>query len=269
MDKRKDVKNLMIFVNPTGRFFSSAVDNETDVLVKVQIDNSLDLGWKKEDILLITNFDYEYGGVKAMVVGGENYCGFSPTATKINAIIYLFEQGVIGKDLYWFHDFDAFQLGWITEREIELGDMDFGLTEYGRTTMNARRDKRLSTGSVFFRKSARDIFEWIKIKVYQYECNEEVALLELTKIPKYTLKDRIKRLNITYNFATRKRDISESFEIALKPLKVIHFHPFDRRPLDREGNNNNMDVCVYGRNRLNKVLASEGLIEIFNKHGIV
>ena len=81
------------------------------------------------------------------------------------------------------------------------------------------------------------------------------------------IKERIKKLNITYNLATRKRDISACYEMADKPLKVLHFHPFDKGLLDKE-EGNNMAVCVYGKNRMNKVLVTERLIKIFNKHGI-
>jgi len=261
------MKNLLIFINPKG-LFNKNLKGEPDILTKIQIDNSLDLGWKKEDILLVTNFDYEYNGVKALVVGDDNYCAFSITASKINAILTLFRQGVIEKDLYWFHDLDAFQLEEITESELELGSMDMGLTEYGKTTIKPLHDKRLSTGSIFFKQSTQDIFEWIKIKVYQYRCNEEVALLELTKLPKYKLSERIKRLDITYNLATRKRQVSANYKVAAKPLKVIHFHPFDKRAVRSEGKNDNMAVCVYGKNKINKVLVNKRLIKIFNYHGV-
>ena len=262
------MKNLLIFINPEKRFVNKNLKGETGILAKIQIDNSLDLGWKRENILLVTNFDYEYNGVKALVVDDSNYCAFSVTASKINVILTLFEQGIIKKDLYWFHDLDAFQLEKITEDELELGDMDMGITEYGKTTIKPLHDKRLSTGSIFFKQSAQDIFEWIKIKVYQYKCNEEVGLLELTKIPKYKLSERMKRLDITYNLATRKRQVSVNYQAAKKPLKVIHFHPFDKRSVRSEGKNDNIAVCIYGKNKINKVLVTKRLVKIFNYHGI-
>ena len=80
------------------------------------------------------------------------------------------------------------------------------------------------------------------------------------------LKDRIKTLNITYNAATRKRILEEIYEKADKPIKVWHFHPFDKRPV-WEGHDN-MDVCVYGKNPWNEVLISDTLVEIFKKHNI-
>jgi hypothetical protein len=265
------MKNLLIYINPQKNFFNEEVNkiwkDETSTLVKVQIDNSLGLGWKKEDILLITNFDYEYQGVKSLVIGDDNYCEISPTATKIKAIITLFDMGLIKDDLYWFHDFDAFQLEEIMESELELDDSKIAITDYGRTTINTSRDLRWSTGSIFFRKGSKDVFNWIKDAVYYHKKNEEVALLALTRRNRFNINGRIKKINITYNFATRKRNIPLGYEIAAKPLKVIHFHPFDKRGV--EGENDNMAVCVYGKNSMNKVLVTKRLIDIFNCHGIV
>ena len=61
----------MIYISPTGSFNNPRPDltsNDAEPLVKVQIENSLALGWKKEDILLFTNFDFEYGVIKANVL---------------------------------------------------------------------------------------------------------------------------------------------------------------------------------------------------------
>ena len=57
------MKNLLVYVSPNKQF-----DDEHKILAKIQIDNSLDLGWKKEDIILATNFDYEYRGIKSVIV---------------------------------------------------------------------------------------------------------------------------------------------------------------------------------------------------------
>lgn len=54
------MKNLLIYIHPDRKFVGESFSSETDVLPKIQIENSLKLGWKKEDILLVTNFPYEY-----------------------------------------------------------------------------------------------------------------------------------------------------------------------------------------------------------------
>ena len=92
-------------------------------------------------------------------------------------------------------------------------------------------------------------------------------LLEMLKKRKHRhFKERVVTLNITYNAATRKRNIREVWEKAEKPIKVWHFHPFDDRPTSEGGNN--MEVMVYGKNWLEKPLVPNRLVKIFRKHGI-
>jgi hypothetical protein len=56
------MKNLLIYISPTGSFDNPRADlasNDVPVLVKVQIENSLELGWKPEDIILVTKLEYQ------------------------------------------------------------------------------------------------------------------------------------------------------------------------------------------------------------------
>jgi hypothetical protein len=173
------MKNLLIYISPTGSFDNPRADlasNDVPVLVKVQIENSLELGWKPEDIILVTNFEYQYAGIKAVVLTGVDFFDRKPQASKINAIIKLFETGLIeDHELYWFHDFDAFQLEQITEEEIDLKPDQIGLTDYGGGKYFGGID-RWSTGVIFFRSGTKDIFEGLKEIYYQKKIDEEEAL---------------------------------------------------------------------------------------------
>lgn len=237
---------------------------EADTLMKIQIENSLSLGWDKKDILLVTNIPFKHEGVEALVLGDDLFCDYKPTVTKIKVILKLFELKLIN-DLMWFHDLDAFQLKWFTEDEVlkDMGGADFALTDYGITTIKPGYNHRPSTGSVFFNSKSKDIFEWTKAKCDHYHCNEEAAYLELTKIPKYKLKGRTKVLNITYNIATRRRNIKETYKIADKPVKVLHFHPYDDRETSEGADN--MKV-VMGHNWTGKPLLPPGLVKLFKKY---
>lgn len=271
------MKNLLIYINPREDF-----GEEEKITIKIQIDNSLDLGWKREDIMLVTNFPYEYSGIKAIEVGGENFASFFPQASKINTIVDLFEKGLIEKDqLYWFHDLDVFQNEVITQSELELENVDMGLCDKGRMP-------RWATGSVFFKNSAKDIFGFIKEISDKYKINEEPAFNALTSNnllwttgtrPEETMGNRIvpanipgtenisqrvKKINITYNFAGW--NIRSCYKMAVKPFKVVHFHPFD--PVPYPGGAKALDFFMYGKNKINKILMSERLIKIFNQHGI-
>jgi hypothetical protein len=135
------MKNLLIYINPERKF-----NTENSNYIKIQIDNSLDY-WKKEDILLVTNFPYEYKGVKAVVVPDDLYCQSSPCIIKINVIVYLLENKLLD-ELAWFHDTEAWQ---VAPLDLRL-DKELGLTDYGW-------DRKWNGGSIFFQPSTLDIFK--------------------------------------------------------------------------------------------------------------
>ena len=243
------MKNLLIYINPLKSFDSM---REGESIVKVQIDNSRELGWEDKDILLVTNFPYEYAGIKAFEVGDEIFCEKHIQASKINTIVKLFELGMIEDDLYWFHDFDAFQLQPIVESEIGMNGVDIGLTDYGWS-------KRWNTGSFFFRKNCKDIFKWIQKYVYKFDTNEERAVAKLIQEKYRDIATRYKTLDISYNFGMR--NVEYNYAMAEKPLKVVHFHPTYK--LVRT-----WDVFVLGKNGLNMPLVDERMIEVFKRHKV-
>lgn len=252
------MKNLLIFISPTGSFDNrrSDITNDAGSLVKIQIENSLNLGWRQEDILLVTNFDFQYGVVKAVVLKEAEFFDRKPQASKINAIIKLFENGMINKkDLYWFHDLDAFQLHPLIESELELTDFDMGLTDYGRWS-------RWNTGTVFFKENARDIFLNIQEIMYRDKINEEMALGELTRDDE-SIKNRVKRINKSYNFTPY--NFQSCYKLAIKPIRVVHFHPYGTlRGIDAE----RLLDFYMGENSLGIRLLTDNLIKTFKYHKI-
>lgn len=268
------MKNLLVYISPERSFSNKKFNmefekgwhvSETELLARVQIDNSLALGWKPRDILVITNFPYKYNGVKALVYDDKMYCDFAPTVSKMNAINNLI-RNQIKDDWYWFHDWDAFQLDKIDAPNLKNDEI--GMTDFGASTINPGRSRRFSTGTIFFRKEARDIFDEWTIETHKYKTNEETSLLEMLKKRRNKeMKKRVKKVNVTYNAATRRRDVRKVYEIAEKPVKVWHFHPFDKRPTSEGGNN--MEVMVEGKNWLGKPLITDTLIEIFKEHKII
>ncbi len=263
------MKNLLIYLNSERKF-----DEETSTLVKIQIDNSLDLGWKKEDILLITNFDYKYNGITATIVLDELFCTFYKYVSKINVLVHFFACGMIEKgQVYWLHDFDAYENSKIDELEVkeELGGVDVGFTSYGRGL-------RLNCGSFFFKDSAGDVFNWIKDKVYENakkwkgvelgvgeykdayrRYSEELALEQLIDDNTHNINSRIKKINYSYNFGMR--NLRTNYVDTLKPIRVLHFHPHNELI-------NTLAIAMYGKNRLKMPLMSERLIKIFHHYGI-
>lgn len=219
------MKNLLIYISPTGSFDNPRPDlasNDAGPLAKVQIENSLNLGWKPEDLMIVTNFDFNYQGIKTIALKDVDFFNRKPQATKINAIIRLFELGLIEKDeLYWFHDFDAFQLETITDQEIAITQDQIALTDYGASKYFDSQI-RWSTGVIFFKSGSKDIFEGIQKVFYDKKIDEEEALhLLLSDTP--SLKPRVKKINNTYNFIGY--GLEKVYQKVSQPIKVVHFHP--------------------------------------------
>ena len=251
-----ELKNLLIYVNPEKNF-----DDEHKKLIKIQIENSLELGWKPEDILLITNFPYEFMGVKAIEVPDSCFNTIHKQATKVDVMTYLFNIGFIKDDLYWLHDLDAYQQFPITEEELELEGIDFGFTDYGR-------EPKCNGGSTFLRKTSEDLYREMKKKIYELNkiivkkpLNEEDIVMTMFKSNFNNIKQRAKRLNITYNFGIKQMKLCFEKSLTRPPL-VLHFHP-ERK---YSGWGRAFNIVSTDKNELGRPIMSPRLIKIFNKY---
>lgn len=234
------MKQILTYVSPDREF-----NTEHQMAARIQIDNSLSLGWERDDIILATNFDYEYNGVKSLAVGDGNYCRAHWPATKINVLLDLISTGVIGPGVHWYHDFDCFQLVAFKEGEPELEQADLGLTNYSRMP-------RLCSASLFFKEGAEDIFTVIKQLVdSRASSSEEMAI---PKLPKF-MRGRIKHLNITWAF--HKFNLRSCMKIVDKPIRAAHFHLTPDK----------YDFYVRGNNKLGMRLIPDRLVDIFHEHG--
>lgn len=237
------MKNLMVYVSPDHDF-----NEEYATLIKLQIDNSLDLGWKPEDILIVTNFEFEYGGIKAVLVGDEHFCALRPRSIKTTIIPYLVISGIVKDgEIYWNHDLDAIQMNVMDEKDLGMDNIELGMTDYGWKS-------RWCMGSFFFKSSTIDIFKLTKDIIFK-NIEDEIAMSSLTDNNTNDINNRSKRLNITYNVGQRKP--VENFTRSEQPVKVVHFHPNRKRVLD----------VFMGANGTGKPLLTERLINIFKKYG--
>lgn len=230
----------MIFVDPIKKFNDEHVD-----LARIQIDNSLALGWKIEDILIVTNFEYEYRGVEAFIVGDDCYYGKNNfyMSTKIPVIIRLFEMGKIKEgEIYWFHDFDAFELSPLKEEDLGLDGYDAGFTSHGWK-------KLWNAGSFFFKTGSKDIFEQILHQMDSLNIDEQDALTYIWDKDVKGINKRYKLLNNTYNIGIYKTQYL--INQADLPIRVAHFHPHKKRHLE-----------------IFRDVLPERLMIIFNSYGI-
>jgi hypothetical protein len=196
------VKNLLTYVNKDKKF-----DENTEKMAEIQIDNSLYF-WKPEDILIATNFPYEYHGIKSIVVPDNLWCDFHPKASKPGVLIYLIENGL--DELTWVHDFDAFQ----QEELNPIITKDLALTSYGY------KDE-INYGSFFFKPKALKVFKLNWEYVQRYQTHDEEALNILIREKDIDFQ----MMNQTYNIGIRcTRSI---LKLAERPIRVTHFPPYE------------------------------------------
>jgi hypothetical protein len=248
------MKNVLIYTGPAKKF-----DKEHEILSRIQVDNSYDLGWKKGDIILATDFPYEYNGVKSVVLPDRLFYDFDKNANKAIVVRYLCTERVIDEhELYWCHDFDAYEMNKIEEKELGLDAYDLGLTHY-------TYKPEWQFGSFFFKKSAADIIRLIDDTIHakpHLSRNNEKTLTKLIK-KKEIQESRYKRLDVTYNIMVRC--LQTMYEKAEKPIKVLHFRPSHKDVLMSD---TALDIFMYGKNRLKMPLMTKRLVDIFHYHGI-
>jgi len=197
------MKNLMIYIGEKPEF-----DPDNAVLVKLQIENSLRF-WKPEDIMLVTNFPYEYMGIKALVINN-SYYKYDRRSCKLYGVVELFNRGLIGDEVYWNRDLDTYQM----QPLGELGQKDFEV-------VTREWPKLLNFGSHFFKKGAESFFRRIEQVAEQYQITDENAFILLVRTTKF--ENTYRKLNATYDLG--QGQLKQHYELAEKPIKVLHFHP--------------------------------------------
>ena len=265
--------------------------------LNLQIENSLMLGWDKEDIVVVTNFPFEYMGVKSHLVG--DICRWSSFANKMVVVDKMITDGIIN-DNFWMHDCDAYQL---VPFNFPEGCLDVGFARHAPGRIKPQG------GSAFYRKNAFDIVHAVSEMILLFKVQKEESFYPIlydattgkNALLKYEfrlkkirdaisiekdikkivdLKNSLEGSELLYNtaikyfgqFATRftwldwsynlfrQRQFSRKYPHAEKPIKVVHFHVEDKSCLD----------CFYhGKNSYNVKIVTPALSELFIKHGLV
>ena len=179
-------------------------------MIRCQIDNSLDIGWNPENIILITNFNYLYKGVKAIPITLNKHC---LTGSKIFAAQYILNKtNLIDSDqILWIHDLDVWQ-----NTKMDIPDMkDVGLCYYSRPKFNG--------GSQFYRPSANDLLDTIaNIITTEKQAKEEPVLDKVLKDNPVN-HERVTVLSTGYNIGCS--GYVERVLQAKGNYYCLHFHP--------------------------------------------
>jgi len=186
----------------------------TDELFKVfkmQIDNSLYYGWDIKDIIIGTNFEFEYKGIKSYQL--TDICEFNIFNNKWYGMYELMRNGVLNDD-FWFHDQDNWQINNIDFPEFE-GDL--AACTYIRTA-------EWNTGSVFVKRNAiktiQYIVESMKMNPVQYQGDENwIAFLRhYSEIAKH-----LSTINCEY--CVGYTYFTDRLEASNKPVRVLGYMP--------------------------------------------
>jgi len=203
-----------------------------NTLIDTQIMNSFDVGWLPENVLLVTNFDYDKYGIKAERIEFNPQC---LTGSKMYAVRHALKRG----DAVWAHDLDAWQNVW-----FDCPDMkDVAAATYD--------DRKFNGGSIFWQPAALDLVDTIIEMLEQEQATyEENVLNRVFK----KFKHRVTKLNFTYNVGCS--NYRQRWGKSDKPIRVAHFHPYNRIAWETHA----LDRCQIGvkgiTDRLERVLRS-------------
>jgi len=249
-------KNFMVFVSMdykksgvdlrTGDTDYSKFENTLN-LIRAQIDNSIECGWSANDIIIATNFEFEYKNVKAYVL--DEICTYSQFFHKQYATLELMKKGVFEGQNIWYHDLDAFQL--------EQFDFPYFRGDWGTCIYPNGDGHSCQCGIIYLKHSSQDMFEHLvenmKLERYGTHDDEVVIRNDIKLNPRFA--NRVSILDTSYNLGMT--GFRYRYEQAIKPIKVVHFHPDDH---------NQYNTMVEGKNEINVKIVNDRLLSIIKKH---
>jgi|TARA_R110002020_G_scaffold341703_1_gene556278 hypothetical protein len=214
---------------------------------RAQVDNSLRFGWKKEDIIIGTNFDFEHNGVKNIKL--ENICTTNIFNNKWYGMLELMNNGYIDDD-FWFHDQDSWQVSKVEFPEFvgEIGGCTYVYTP------------EWNTCSMFLKQTSVSIVEYIVefMKINDntnfYSDENYISLLRGGS----PIQDYLTTLNNKFNVGLTHME--KRYQAAEKPVCSLGFQPHVQ---------SSWDVFIEGKNDLDLKLIDNEMIELFKTYNLV
>lgn len=239
------MKNLMLFVLEDLRSDRSAVERN----LALQVENSLELGWQREDVLILTNFPFSCAGVSALEVDPPRRPRTSRATSfyKTWCILRVLDSLTPG-EVVWYHDVDVYQLERFSEPPSRK-TLSFCL-------YTTRERLLVQGGSMFFGAPARPIFEAVMDQLVNRGVRkDEYALTFQLARPEFL--DCFEALDYSWNLGDT--DFALRYQLARKPIKAVHFH------LDRA---DHAAKFVHGRNDLGVRPLPDRFIDLLQRHGL-
>jgi len=179
---------------------------------KAQIDNSLRLGWKREDIILGTNFKFDYNRIESYLL--TNICEWSGFHNFWYGALELIDKGIINEE-FWLHDHDSWQ---ISPMVFPQFDGDVAGAEYVGT-------REWNCGSIYFNKNCKPTLQYI---VDTLEENKEVKVSSDEVIIGFLrknspIKHKMTSINQRWNVGMTHAQLRH--DSAIKPIIVLSFKP--------------------------------------------
>ena len=214
---------------------------------RAQVDNSLRFGWKKEDIIIGTNFDFEHNGVKNIKL--KNICTTNIFNNKCYGMLELMNNGYIDDD-FWFHDQDSWQVSKVEFPEFvgEIGGCTYVYTP------------EWNTCSMFLKQTSVSIVEYIVefMKINDntnfYSDENYISLLRGGS----PIQDYLTTLNNKFNVGLTHME--KRYQAAEKPVCSLGFQPHVQ---------SSWDVFIEGKNDLDLKLIDNEMIELFKTYNLV
>ena len=241
------MKNVLVYniIDEKRRFDDDVLFN----YFKSQIENSLRFGWHKDDLIIGTNFEFEYEGVKNILL--KNICDYNVFNNKWYGLLELMVGGYLDDD-FWFHDQDSWQ---INEFDFPNFEGEIAGTTYVYT-------KEWNTCSLFFKKTSKNIIKYIvdfmemnvDLRKMMYSDENYIAALRNGS----DISSYLTTINNKYNVGLTHMEMR--YESAEKPICSIGFQPHVQK---------SWNAFVEGKNQLGVKLVDNALISIFKNHDLI
>lgn len=236
------MKNVIIFQDfVRGTYGKEWKQEELFSYFRAQIDNSLELGWKASDIIILTNLPFNYKDVE--IIQSKHECTYNKYFNKLLGIWELIYYKHI-QEPFWFHDFDDWQIA-----PMDLPDFkgEIGACKYINFT-------QWNTGSLFIKPNSLPFWQLCKDFIEQNDSHPSLLQTGDENIFNLLYQQNIEQLRdfieeISYDYNIGMTGLEERLNRASSP-KVVAFKP--------EG------AIIEKLSRYN--LVPNYLVRIFNEH---